>query len=149
MRLPRMSVRRLMIGVAAVAVILLAALSMSEAVWVGSASIPLEFLVLDSATGRPINEASIRLAEGDPGYRATTGPDGRAKLVIRATTAGHSSLGRSTRAVAYGVWSLVISADGYKGLNDDLGQHTREPRFHSDPAPPPIMIRLAPEPPNL
>ena len=118
---------------------------LQEAAWVGRASVPLEFLILDATTGRPINGASIWLAEGDPEYQATTGTDGTAKLIIQATTAGRSGIFRSVRSAYYDHWSLVISADGYKGLNDDLGRHTRGPRYHSDAVPPPIVVRLSSE----
>lgn len=147
MRLPRVqfTVRQMMIAVAVIGVVFLVTLDLPEAAWDGSASVPLEFLTLDCATGHPINGATIRLAEGNTENRATTGPDGSAKLVIRAITGGRSSAVRNTRIVVYTTWSMAISADGYEGLNDDLGKYTQGPRFHSDLIPPPIVIRLPPE----
>ena len=123
------------------AVILLAIPLFQDAAWVGSATIPLEFLILDASTGRPVSGASVALAEGDPEYRATTGPDGTARLIIRAMIGGRSG----TRSVNYGHWALVISADGYKGVNDDLRHHTRDPRYHSEAVPPPIVVRITSE----
>jgi hypothetical protein len=116
--------------------------------WLGTASIPLEFLILDSSTGRAIDGASVRLTEGAPEYRAASGPDGRARLIIRADTGGESWFGCEigTRSVHYGRWALVISAEGYEGLNDDLNRFTQGARYHSDAVPPPIVIRLSSEP---
>jgi hypothetical protein len=144
MQLPRVrfTVRWMMVGVAVVALVLVVE---PEAAWDGHATIPLDFRVLDASTERPIEGASIRLDEGSPEYKATTGPDGCAKVIIRTMTGGRSSLLRNTRTVDYG-WRLVISADGYGGLIDDLRRFTREPRYHSAPAPPPVVIRLAPVP---
>jgi hypothetical protein len=148
MRLPcvRFAERWMIVAAAVFVPVLFATPLFQEAVWVRSASVPLEFLILDSSTGRPINGASIRLAEGDPEYRTTTGTDGRATLVIRAATAGRSSVFRSTRSVNYGHWSLAIAANGYNGLNDDLKRHTLGPRYHSDAVPALIVIRLSCKP---
>ncbi len=148
MRLPRLrlTVRRLMaaVGVVAVVTFVLIAL-LPEAAWVGHASVPLEFLILDSSTGQPIERATLRLVEGNPEYEATTGPDGRAKVVLQVTTAGRASPLRSTRAVNY-AWMLLVTADRHQGVREDLRGVTRGPRYHSDSAPPPIVIRLAPVP---
>ena len=98
----------LMTAWAFVLLVLLGLPLVTENAWTGSASIPLEFLVLDSAMGRPISGASVRLAEGDPEYRATTGPDGRAKPIIRATTGGRSGFfgcHNDERSVNYGRWA--------------------------------------------
>jgi hypothetical protein len=54
---------------------------------------------------------------------------------------GESLLHR-TQHVNYLFWRLVISAEGYKRVKDDLEQYTRDPRFHSDTIPPAIVIRL-------
>ena len=89
MRLPRVriTVRRMMIAVAASA-FLLALGSCADRVWSGHASVPLEFLILDTSTGRPIVGASVSLGEVHrTEYAASTGLDGRAKLV-RYTEAG-------------------------------------------------------------
>ncbi len=142
----KFTLRRMMVAAMVFLLVLFATSLLSEALWVGSASVPLEFLCLDASTGRPIEGASVTLAEGHPEYRATTGADGKAHLVIRTTTAGRSSVIRSTRSVHYGRWSLVITANGYKSLNDSLRSHTLEPRYHSDAIPPPIVIHLPGEP---
>jgi hypothetical protein len=74
----RLNVRRLMavVGVVAVVTFELIAL-LPEAGWVGHAWVPLEFLILDSSTGQPIERATLRLVETNPEYQAITGPDGR------------------------------------------------------------------------
>lgn len=143
----RLSVREmiLVVAIAAFAIALAIALS-PDAYWVGGASIPIDFLVLDASTGQPIGGASVRLAEGNPEYQATTDPTGKARIVIQATTAGRSSLRRRTRSVNYGRWWLVVSAIGYMPLEDDLGRYTRDRRYHYDASPPPIVIRIASDP---
>jgi hypothetical protein len=133
-----------MIAVAVFAVVMYVLIALPAADWVGGASIPLEFLVLDATTGRPIEGASLRLVleEGrDPEYEATTGADGQAKVCIRAMTYGQSFLLRSTRFVRYH-WTLIITADHHVGATLSLYELTRGARYHSDPAPPPIVIRL-------
>lgn len=145
MGLPRVrfTVRAMMVAVAVVALLLVA---QPEAVWVGHATIPLGFLILDASTGRPIEGASIHLdlEKENPDYKATTGPDGHAEVVIQAMTTGRSSMVRHTRTVNYGKWMLVVAADGYESLTDDLRKLTLEPRYHYDAAPPPVVIRLRP-----
>jgi hypothetical protein len=147
MRVSRVRFRVLLL-VTSIAIAVVVLVALNDAAWVGHASVPLEFRVLDDSTGRPIEGASIRLAEGDPEYRATTGTDGRAKMVIRAMIGGRSSLIRTTRAVNY-AWRLEVTADGHKGVTDYLGDHTRGNRYHSDASPPPVVIRLARTPSGL
>jgi hypothetical protein len=113
------------------------------ALWTGRATIPLEFLILDASTEKPIAGASIRLTEGMVDYVAASGPDGRATIVVDARTGGRSSIFVNTRYVNY-AWAVVITADQHEPVNEDLKNFTRDPHYHSDPAPPPIVIRLAP-----
>ncbi len=144
----RFTVRRMIVALAASAT-LLAFESCSDRVWSGHASVPLEFLILDAPTGRPIAGASVWLGEVQPEYAASTGPDGRAKFVVLAHTAGRSSqLGSSTRSVDY-EWALSVSVEGYEDVYEALKDHTRGPRYHSGEVPPPIVIRLSPEPLKL
>jgi hypothetical protein len=114
----------------------------SEDAWVGHASIPLEFVILDAPTGRPLEGASVRLVEWTPEYEASTGADGRANIAIYAMIGGRSSLVRKTRSVNY-AWALAVTCGGHEGINQALSDVTRGPRYHSDSAPPPIVIRLA------
>lgn len=137
----RFTMRRMMFAVGIMAGFLFLVSSLFEAVWVGRATIPLEFVILDDSTGKPIRGASIWLTEGTPEYRATADSNGRAKLLIRATVAGHSSRVRSTRAVNYGSWRLVVAGGGFD-LNADLRMLTKDARYHYDATPPPIVIRL-------
>ena len=92
-----------MVTAAVIAVAGIASISLlSESAWVGRASIPLEFVVLDASTGHPVGGgAMVRLAEVHPEYQAATGPDGRAKFVVEATVSSDDSLIRRTRAVNY------------------------------------------------
>jgi hypothetical protein len=143
---PRLTIRSLMAVVGVVAVVTFVLIGfLPDEDWVGHTSVPLEFLILDSSTGQPIERATIRLVETKPEYQATTGRDGRAKIVLQAPTAGRSSLLRSTRTVNY-AWMLLVTADRHQEVREDLGELTRSPRYHSDSAPPPIVIRLAPVP---
>jgi hypothetical protein len=139
-------VGRMMVAVAVVTVAALVLTTiLTEAAWSGHASIPLEFLILDAATGRAIDGASIRLVEGDPEYQATTGPDGRAKVLLWATVGGRSSFLRDTRAVNY-AWTFLVDCNGYRSVTENLREVTRDARYHSDPAPPSIVIRLEQSP---
>jgi hypothetical protein len=114
-----------------------------EASWVGKATIPLDFLILDASTGKPIAGASISLLRGRSEYAATSGPDGRATIVITATIGGRSSIFRRTRSVNYS-WEIAINADEYEPVHDALQTFTRDRRYHSEPAPPTIVVRLEP-----
>jgi hypothetical protein len=126
----RLKVWRLMVAVAIVTLILVIAIRSFDRLWIGHASIPLEFLALDASTGRPIDGTSIRLIDGPPEYEAMTGPDGKARIVLEAMAAGSASLFHRTRSVNYLFWRLVISAKGYKSVKDDLNKYTWDPRFH-------------------
>jgi hypothetical protein len=112
-----------------------------DAVWVGRATIPLEFQVFALDDGKPIDGARVRLYEGNPEFEVITGPDGRAQVTINAVTAGRSSRISESRSVNY-AWALDVSADGFKPVNEDLKNRTRDPRYHSDPVPPPIVFRM-------
>jgi hypothetical protein len=114
------------------------------ALWVGHASIPLEFVIVDALTGEPTPGASIQLVGNQPEYEFASGADGRAKVTIEAMTGGRSSWFENTRGVNYGAWELLITHDGYVTVHEDFREFTREPRHHSDPTPPPIIIQLVP-----
>ena len=145
MRLPRLrfTIRRMMVVVTVFGVVTVELINLPEAAWVGHASIPLEFVILDALTGQPLEGASIRLVESTPEYEATTGAEGRSKIIINAMIGGRSSLVRNTRVVNY-AWALVVTADHYRGVNEPLWEVARGPRYHSDPAPPPIVVRPVP-----
>jgi hypothetical protein len=146
MRLPRVrfTVRRLMVVVAIIALLsLVLAALLTEAAWSGHESIPLEFLILNASTGQAIEGASIRLIEGNPEYQATSGPDGRAKVLLHANVGGRSSLLRETRAVNY-EWALLVNCKGYREVTESLREVTRDARYHSDQVSPSIVIRLEP-----
>jgi hypothetical protein len=120
--------------------------ALPSADWVGHAQIPLEFVILDGSTGSPIEGATVRLLlDDDPQHAATTGPAGRLRVVLQFTTGGRSSVLRRTRVVNYNLM-VTITAVGHQPLSVALAEPTREPRYHSDPNPPPIVIRLAPSP---
>jgi hypothetical protein len=110
-----------------------------EALWVGFATVPLRFIVLDSATQRPVPAASIRLY-GDPAYVAhPTGPDGTTTVTIKAMCSGRSSILRQTRTVNYGRWQLRVDAEGYVGLQGELTDRTTDGRFHEGKTAPPMI----------
>jgi hypothetical protein len=140
----RFTIRWMMVAVAVIAVVNAVLIHFYPGEdWVGHASIRLEFVILDAPTGQPLEGASIRLVEVAPEYEAITEADGRAKIVIDATVCGQSSLVRNTRVVNY-AWTLLVTCNGHRRVNQDLSEVTRGPRYHSDVAPPPIVIRLAP-----
>jgi hypothetical protein len=132
--------------VLASAILAVVGLAAIDAVWVGDASIPLQFVILDASTGRPIKGATIRLINEptpESEYEAADDPAGRAEIVVHAMVSGRSSWFRGTRSVNY-KWLLDVAADGYDGLSADLRRFTRDPAYHYNTAPPPIVIRLAP-----
>jgi len=135
----RFTVGKMMVAVAVAALVLPTILT--EAAWSGQASIPLEFLILDAANGRAVDGASIRLVESDPEYQATTGPDGRARVLLWAEVGGRSGLFRNTRAVNY-KWALLVNCTGYRAITESLREVTRDARYHSGATPPSIVIRL-------
>ena len=140
------SKRRWMITATLVVVATPMIFALPSADWVGHAQVPLEFVILDASTGFPIEGATLRLLlEDDPEYVATTGPDGGARVVRQFMTGGRSSVLRSTRVVNYNLM-VAITAVGHQPLRIELAELTREARYHSDPNPPPIVIRLAPSP---
>jgi hypothetical protein len=139
-----------MLAVAVVAVAIALLNIGSEAVWVGHATIPLEFLVLDDSTGRPLGGASVRLLVEDtpereayPECEATTGPDGRARLTHTSMVTGRESAFRSTRTVNYNL-ALDIKAVEHEEMRVPLRDLTRDRRFHSRSAAPLIVIRVFP-----
>jgi hypothetical protein len=115
----------------------------SEAMWVGSATIPLEFIVADAATQGPVSGALVKLVDRQPEYIApVTGQDGRTRLTITATCGGSSSIFRRTRSVNYHC-ELRVEADDYETFRGDLSDLTRDHRYPDGNAvPPPILIQV-------
>ena len=145
MPLPRLT--RMQIGYIGVAVVILWAALPKMVFWTAYASIPLEFLILDAKSGRPIQGASVEFVMRGPEMRASTGQDGVAKVVGRFRVGGRADIFQRTRAVNY-YEDLRISADGYHVLHDELDRYTGMPRYHSEPIPPRIVIRLEPAQPK-
>jgi hypothetical protein len=129
---------------AAMLLLTLFVLSMADALWVGYATIPLEFIVVDAKTNMPVSGSLVQLKEGPPEYAApVTGQDGRTRLVIKAMCAGRSSIFRRTRSVNYGFWEARVEAVGYETFRDALSNLTRDHRYHDQNAVlPPILIEL-------
>jgi hypothetical protein len=125
-------------------------LLLPEANSVGHTTLPLEFLVVDAATGRPVPGSLVQLKGATPEYKAPlTDRDGRAKLVIQAMCGGRSSLFRSTRNVQYGEWEVSTESAGYETYRAGLSQFTHDHRYHDrDAVPPPIIIRIMPRSPG-
>lgn len=144
-----MTTRTRVFAVGVVAVAIAGILALTETVWDGHSEIPLDFLILDSSTEEPIGDASIRLlledmpdSEANPRCEAKTGPDGWARIVHEFMTSGRSSMFRHTRTVNYSLM-LNVRASGHRELKVELRDLTRDPGYHSEPVPPPIVIRLA------
>lgn len=103
----------------------------TDADWVGSTTIPLEFIVVDAGANTPVSGSLVRLKEGSPEYTApVTGQDGQTTLIIKAMCGGRSSILRQFRAVNYGAWEARVEADGYKTFRDTLSNLTRDRRYH-------------------
>ena len=120
MKLPRFTLRWLMVVVAIVAWILAFLMSTKGAYWVGSANIPLRFTILDDASGRPISQAIVRLP-GDTVYEATpTGDDGKTTVVIRVMCSGRVSILRKTRDADFSSWHIRVVAPGYRTFTGSL-----------------------------
>lgn len=117
--------------------------------WLASATVPLQFTVLDAETGLPVSGASIQLLRViDREYLAPpTGPDGRTTFVIQATSSGYGSVLQRIfsrkRPVNYRLWVIDVEAKGYAKFKGGLEKLTSDRRFHEkDVVSPPIVIQL-------
>jgi hypothetical protein len=113
----------------------------------GSVSVPLVIVVVDETTGKPIENAWIRLPDR-PGsgitLEATTSSDGRARILLDTYfSEGINDLFmyRVYRRVCY-IGEVEVSAEGYRTSKFLLEDRTNEPRFHYDAAPPLIVVGL-------
>jgi hypothetical protein len=114
----------------------------------GFKAIPLDFLVVDASDGRPIPSASIRFIDEQPETVLTTGRDGRAGFVYRDAPVASTRYfpligppGKETLAVGY-PWALSVKAEAYDDRVEDMRHLTRDPRYHYNAVPPPIVVRL-------
>jgi hypothetical protein len=141
--IPRFTVRRLKAAVAVIAVAFAFLMSMKGAYWTAFSNIPLQFTVLDDATGRPVPKAIVRLP-GSFAYQAPpTDDDGNTTVVIRAMCSGEATIGHRTRYANFSPWRIRVLALGYKTSVGSLEDRTKDPRFHEEnPDLPPIVIRM-------
>ena len=144
MRLPRpqFTVLSLLRTIAAVAIVLAVLIARPREHWLDIEKISLEFMVLDDSTGKPVAGASLRLRFRLYDYAATTNAQGRVRIVVEGACGGGPLPSRTTRRVNH-EGELVVAADRFPLQGADLRNLTRDPRYHSDKAPPPIVIRLA------
>ena len=133
------------------------------AVEVGHVDIPLEFVVIDDTSEKPIAGASIRLQ--DPDYsglppesphtlEALSGLDGRYRVNLMGLMYSARSsvsedgrfLRRLSRWVRYPNWELSVSVDGYQEFSlsyqEFQKKYTGNCQYHENTVPPPIVIRL-------
>jgi hypothetical protein len=145
MRPPRFRIRSLLIAVAVVA----AGLWLLDSIGtegVGSAAVPLTFRVVDADSGRPIPSARIELyghyLDGLMSLTAFAGPDGRATIYYPARfTVRQTAIRPMSRSVDYTA-AVRVPAEGYRTLIVPLCSLTADRRYHHDPVPPPIVVRL-------
>jgi hypothetical protein len=115
---------------------------------IGFRNIPLDFLIIDAADGRPIPSATILAVEMVPETVLTTGQDGHAGFVFRNAPVESTQYlpliglpGKTTLDVNYW-WGLSVKAEGYDEQRLYMGDLTKDPRYHYDEVPPAIVVRL-------
>jgi hypothetical protein len=126
----------------------------------GSTVIPLSFKVVDSATGKPIQGATVRLrrgleyatmtvAPGEHGVQATTGPDGAVVLSEEFCTVARTGTIENSAFVYlhyYGAYFWVqAQAPGYDVYLEQLTDLVGKRRDFSDRVPPITRITLVRE----
>jgi hypothetical protein len=133
------------------------------AVWDGSATVSLQFVVVDSTTGNPIPNATVRIRRTDGivisksrltippcehGVQANTSVDGTVVLAEEFNTTGHEGLLENYGFVLfrYGgeeYW-VQVSASGFETGLVPLSSLTGLKRDIKDRTPPPMRIILDP-----
>jgi hypothetical protein len=130
---------------------------------VGHVDVPLDFVFLDAATGRPVAGASLRLRDLDwinepprepESIVRSSGPDGHARIKLkgmmvtscdRVTQDGRFS-SQLSRSVRYPAWECRVTAEGYQDLEVSYEEFrsrvTGDRRLHEDSIPPSIVFRL-------
>jgi hypothetical protein len=112
--------------------------------------VPLLFLIMDETTGRPIEGALVRLPDlhgSGTSLAATTSSEGLAKIFFDTFfSEGFNTIlmHRVYRHVSYRE-DVEVSAKGFQLSRFLLEDRTEGPRFHYDPAPPPILVSLSRE----
>jgi hypothetical protein len=110
-------------------------------------NVPLNFVVVDETTGQPIEGASVTFPDCNGSgitLAATTSPDGRARILLDTVfSEGYNTIlmHRVYRHISYRQ-DVEVSATGYRPSKIRLEDLTDDPRFHYDPVPPPILVRL-------
>ena len=115
---------------------------------IGFKDIPLDFLIIDAVDGRPIPLATIRFVDQVPETVLTTGRDGHVAFVFRnapvESTRYYPLVGspvKVTLDVNYW-WELSVNAEGYDERRLDMGDLTKDPRYHYEAVPPTIVVQL-------
>jgi hypothetical protein len=109
----------------------------------GETAVPIRFRVTDSATGRPLPGAFLRLFLGNQVARdVQTGPGGEAETVIACPVAVRCGLLSRRESVEIPGWCFFVSSLGHKPagpfyLRDYVGVRRDDPA-----APPVIEVRL-------
>jgi hypothetical protein len=115
---------------------------------IGFRNIPLDFLIIDAADGRPIPSATLLTDEMVPETVLTTGQDGHAGFVFRNAPVESTQYlpsiglpGKATLCVNYW-WGLSVKAEGYDEQRLYMGDLTKDPRYQYDKVPRAIVVRL-------
>jgi hypothetical protein len=134
----------------------------SVVVWDGHTTVPLQFVVVDSANGKPISGAAVRLRRttidtlpnitvpaGEPGAQASTSEDGTVSLGGDFDTSGRESWLENYDFVYFersydGDYWVQVTAPGYTSYLARLISLTGLKRDIQDKIPPPLRIALDP-----
>ena len=127
------------------------------AIWDGSKAVPLQFVVVDSTSGKSIPAATVRLLRSEFDLRIA--PGGASKQITQGTTQSNGSVtltetfpcsGHSGFLENYGFvcfppdYWLQVSAAGFRSDWEQLATLTGKRRDIDDPIPPPMQIELNP-----
>jgi hypothetical protein len=122
----------------------------------GSTAIPISFLVVDAATGNPIQGATVRLrdldhattivAPGEHGVQATTGPDGTVVLSEEFCTVSRTGMTENSHFVYFHNYGKLFwvqaQAPGYAIYLEQLTDLVGKRRDFDDRIPPITRITL-------
>jgi hypothetical protein len=116
-------------------------------VWVGSKDVELRFFVFDSATSKPVGNATLKFYEDPHRFvkEILTDFDGFAAITVHCLTSGHSNLFWSTSSVGFPVWCFEVSKEGYETTQPEwLYQRVNPRREANDDTPETIRVNLLP-----
>jgi hypothetical protein len=143
----RIGLKSLLALPVAVGLLLWTPRSCTTAIGDGALNVPLNFVVVDEATGQPIGGASVTFPDCHGSgitLAARTSPDGRARILFDTVfSEGYNTIlmHRVYRRISYRQ-DVEVSATGYRVSKILLEERTEDPRFHHDSVPPTILVSL-------